>query len=465
MPVTHLEIGGFRSFGTTQTLRFASPNGAAGSGLTILVGPNNSGKSTIIDSLRILQADGMTHFNESERNATYGRGVAISLYEGDHLASRTEVDPRNTAVGGRTRNYKTIKTVYIVPSRRTLPAFFSRHSQSLVEAREYYSQRVEQPTRPDSTAEAFVNRVRSAMQNPGKKAAFQKILERIFDNPPKWYIDVSPENSMYLKVEIPGGGHHTTNGLGEGLISLLFIADALYDSEPGDLIVLDEPELSLHPQQQRAVQQLLSEYSRDRQICYATHSPYFISWSDIANGATISRVFKDASGHTSIRQPARQTLKDLCQFNGNLFNPHTLGINANETFFLSDRIVVTEGQEDVVYTRLLSAELGYEHNWSFFGWGAGGADNIQKVVLLLNELGYLRVVGIVDNDKPEVARALQENFPAYKFVTIPADDIRTKKARTIAYKEGIFDEKDHVRPEYLDASKALLELVDEYLRQ
>ncbi len=44
-------IQGFRSFKEKQELQLAIPNGKVGSGLTYIVGPNNTGKTTIIEGL------------------------------------------------------------------------------------------------------------------------------------------------------------------------------------------------------------------------------------------------------------------------------------------------------------------------------------------------------------------------------------------------------------------------------
>ena len=55
------------------------------------------------------------------------------------------------------------------------------------------------------------------------------------------------------------GGTHNSDGLGEGTVSLLYIADALYDSSSEDVIVIDEPELSLHPEHQRRLRGVLAD--------------------------------------------------------------------------------------------------------------------------------------------------------------------------------------------------------------
>jgi len=53
MSLSSIEILGFRGFATKQKLEIALPDGnTPGSGLTIIVGANNSGKSTITEAFR-----------------------------------------------------------------------------------------------------------------------------------------------------------------------------------------------------------------------------------------------------------------------------------------------------------------------------------------------------------------------------------------------------------------------------
>ena len=73
-------------------------------------------------------------------------------------------------------------------------------------------------------------------------ANFNEVLVKVMDPVPDWTIDQSDEGNHYLKMN-SAGQHHNSDGLGEGIVSLLFIVDALYDSNEGDLIVIDEPEL------------------------------------------------------------------------------------------------------------------------------------------------------------------------------------------------------------------------------
>lgn len=46
-------ICGLRGFSAEKKVNFAIPNGEKGSGLTILVGGNNTGKTTIIEAIKL----------------------------------------------------------------------------------------------------------------------------------------------------------------------------------------------------------------------------------------------------------------------------------------------------------------------------------------------------------------------------------------------------------------------------
>ena len=137
-----------------------------------------------------------------------------------------------------------------------------------------------------------------------------------------WMIDQSDQGQYYLQAN--NDNHfHNSDGLGEGIISLIFIVDALYDSKPDGMIVIDEPELSLHPAYQRRLARLFADYAKDRQIVYATHSPYFVDFTHILNGAEIARVHK-RDGGSSISQLSRSTAAQLRGFLTDHHNPHTL---------------------------------------------------------------------------------------------------------------------------------------------
>jgi predicted ATP-dependent endonuclease of OLD family len=328
--------------------------------------------------------------------------------------------------------------------------------------RDSYSLSVAELYKRGGSFSAIIGRLAEVAAN--QKENFNKVLGKLIYPVPDWIIDRSDAGPQYIKVRTPNGHSHSSEGAGEGLLSLLCITDALYDSNPDELIAIDEPELSLHPAVLRRLDATLGEYSKDRQIVIATHSPYFANPEFIANGATLCRVFLDERGST-LAQLKPSTATQLRSFLENKNNPHVLGLDAREIFFQNDRVILVEGQEDVVFYPDIEKELGLEFEGNFFGWGVGGADNMGIFASFLENLGFAKVVGILDRDKEELAKRLEKDFPAYRFLTIPADDVRTKDARSATSEKIGLLKEGKLLDEFKEATRLVIETVNEYLRQ
>jgi predicted ATPase len=62
-----------------------------------------------------------------------------------------------------------------------------------------------------------------------------------------------------------------------GSRQLLAIIVQIFWSNPGDIIVIEEPEISLHPESQVLLQEMFAEAVRDgKQIIFSTHSPFLV---------------------------------------------------------------------------------------------------------------------------------------------------------------------------------------------
>ena len=146
----------------------------------------------------------------------------------------------------------------------------------------------------------------------------------------------------------------------------------------------------------------------------------------------------------------------------NLNNPHILGLEAKELFFLEDNVIITEGQEDVVIIPKICKELGVELKPSLFGWGAGGASNIKKVLKLLSNLGYEKVTAIFDGDKSNDYEECLNIYQNYDIEILPKDDIRDKKQINIKEKEGITDDHGNIKEENKIVFKELLDKINNY---
>lgn len=446
--IKELSICGFRGFGEKQALQFALPNGQIGSGLTIITGANNSGKTTIIESIRAFNGyyGNTPSFSEGRRNKKANERVELIIKD----KNGNESSIKTVSHGGSS----TVKEgdipfqCYIVQSRRAIPYEFG-HSNENKDSYIRNAQVLE--NQRDSSLSNYQARL---FQIEKEKNKFDKILIQVLGGNFDWTIEQRDSGSYYIKC-MNQSVTHSSEGIGDGIWSIFTICAALFDAEDNSVIVIDEPELSVHPALQKRLLNLLLSYSDRMQIIISTHSPYFINWEAITAGAQLVRVVKEEADTKcyTITDTTRSAFKNLMK---DVNNPHVLGIEANEALFLEDNIILVEGQEDVVILNKICRELKLELNGSFYGWGVGGATKMEAFLMLFQELGYKHVVAILDGDKKDDAERLKDRFTQFTIITLVADDIRDKRCREIKEKNGITTEKGQIKPEFVEYAKKLI---------
>lgn len=113
---------------------------------------------------------------------------------------------------------------------------------------------------------------------PHERSTFESIKSHFSAFFPGWTFTItgqqgSPQNLVFNKdghgFDIP------QENVGTGVVEVLtFIANL--EGKSGNVLVLEEPELHLHPQSQRALQHLIIQSSERNQIFVLTHSPFFV---------------------------------------------------------------------------------------------------------------------------------------------------------------------------------------------
>ena len=464
--ITNLMIHGLRGFGVERTIQFALPNGNHGSGLTIFVGANNSGKTTILEALRSFNSskDNPPSFSERKRNIKCENGKVHLLLQttdvGDYKIDTIESGGSTTTfckVGVNDGEWWDGPRVFVLQSRRFVDYEFN---QSFMERSDYV--RNQQANIHNRTSSIYEFNARLFKMQKNKKT-FDSILKRVLGYDLEWTIEQNDNGMYYLKLII-NGCTHSSEGLGDGIWSVFTICDALYDSEPNGTIAIDEPELSLHPAYQKRILQLFKEYAKDRQIIINTHSPYFVDLDSIVNGAYLYRTTKNADGNIEVFSLSDESRRGISGFLGNINQPHTLGTEAKEMFFLEDKIILTEGQEDVIMYGKAQASVQTQLDGTFFGWGSGGASNILKIAKILQELGYKKVVAIFDGDKPSDLQTFNEQFPKYIGVMISATDVRDKPAVSKPSKEGIMTQRGGLKEAYKTEIIDMFTQINTYLQ-
>ncbi len=463
--ITSVAVRGFRGFREEAILQLAQPTGAPGSGLTVVVGANNTGKSTMWESFDALSRKSAVSFSAGRRNLRTPGGVRIQLERTDGslytLASRSLSTSETRTEWHPSSAGAVPLEIVSVPSRRQFEASFGRNSTA---QRDWMALGPEfTRNRQPSQMSQFTGRLFDLHNDAEKKQAFDKLMEEVVGYPIDWTIDLGDGQygqSYFLKVTTGEGVDHTSEGLGDGIISLIFILDALYDSQETTLLVVDEPELSLHPQLIRRLGQVLARYAASRQIVVFTHSPSLVLWDYIAAGAEIARVYKDGPD-SKLAQVRRETITEVSKARGNWRVPHTLGLDANEALFLDDRIIVVEGPEDAALLPMVASLAGVDLQGNIFGWGAGGEGNVPKIIALLKDLGFTRVVALLDNNVHDTAQRIREAHAGVLVEAIPADDIRDKPEKGVT---GLLDERGKVLKEELEEpTRQVLQRLADYL--
>lgn len=426
MVVKSLKIKGFRGFSEETVLKLAIPNGEDGSGLTVIVGPNNSGKSSIIEAFHTLFND--TQLIPGETINKKNPNVLIEATSIDGTVYSIQATDKNGSFAERRINDTTTQYIdrairpFILSSRRNINSTFNNNANMRRE--DYGGNKDSQDYREQNGYNGnFGSRLIKIFKE--NKDEFNNCLSKVLSPVPDWKIIAKDHNNLSLEFKFNNVSHNSI-GAGDGFINIFNIIDSLYDSKDNNLIIIDEPEVSLHPDLQRKLYELLVEYSKKRQIILCTHSPYFIDWNVILNNSELIRVKKQGE-ESKIYQLTQETKTKIRNLMLNSFNPHILGISANEIFFLNDNVILTEGQDDVICYKNIFKQKGFSINASFFGFGVGGADNTENIVNLLKNLGYDKVYCIFDNDKREISSKIQKKYPEYMTFTISANDVRNKE--------------------------------------
>lgn len=162
------------------------------------------------------------------------------------------------------------------------------------------------------------------------------------------------------------------------------------------LLLVDEPELYLHPQGVRRLREALADLSKSGyQVIFSSHSPFMLSRDNAADTVIVR---KDSKKGTLVKKPLRQAvveaLEDAPAQARVLFE---LG-NLADLYF-TDRIVICEGETDrrllpVAYERLYGHAPELDHI-AFISLGS--CSGIPKALPVLKVMG-IKACAIADLD-------------------------------------------------------------------
>jgi len=105
----------------------------------------------------------------------------------------------------------------------------------------------------------------------------KRLIEQLADLSPGFDdYEVVPEGG-YLQLYVTEGSHTTpARRLSDGTLRFLALLAILLDPSPPPLIVIEEPELGLHPDTLPVIRDLLLDASTRTQLVVTTHSPTLV---------------------------------------------------------------------------------------------------------------------------------------------------------------------------------------------
>lgn len=373
--------------------------------ITILCGKNSSGKSTILSSIA------------SEKHRVIGKRL-VDFDWPYALATNTSLIPANVSEeefnslllstsSARDVWFATDGEAFVAEARRIdddayqqkikniVPAFNSAFADKPVIALLPEIRRVEAGVGPSHVANVnasgagLVAHLFALKNSPPDTEAFH--LYRVLAD---HFLRIS--GGIELDTHWPGGVNNVSLffrqtgkewvassecGLGlQQLVLLLYFAIAA----PAEVVLVEEPEVHMHPDMQRKVLYLMREYST-KQFIMTTHSNVFL------DETLIDRVYQtsyDGTIHVDEATSKAQMLGEL-------------GYSIVDNL-LADIVVLTEGPSDIPIIEEFLMKMGLYERFNIKFWPLGG-DIMSRVDLSVFTQSY-RVVALIDQD-PKSAKA------------------------------------------------------------
>lgn len=274
MKVTSLELSNFRSFERLEPTEFSQIN--------VLVGPNNSGKTSILRALHLLQKGGYNVFPEVRVNSSsatviikisentksnflgvggYGQGaVTININSGNRSSGTISFQYLSDVVGALK-----VEPIENLDPHHFIVPYLSRRKAS------YYQEDVKQEhaLRVNTDMQYLAAKL-SRLANPGfpEYERYSNTCKAILG----FVVTAIPStNGQRPGVYLPDRQTIPIDQMGEGVPNVVALLADLALSK-GKLFLIEEPENDLHPQALKALLDLIIESAQWNQFVISTHS-------------------------------------------------------------------------------------------------------------------------------------------------------------------------------------------------
>jgi putative ATP-dependent endonuclease of OLD family len=291
----------------------------------------------------------------------------------------------------------------------------------------------------------IVNRfVGELLPEGGLEFAIEKIkkeepllsINKLLDEYLKLNIDIRMNDPFILAIDIvlidKQGRVTNASELSSGEKGILHFVFSLFGYDLGNAVmVIDEPELHLHPQMQRYFIEIIKEVKErfDIQFIAATHSPMFIDTDTIDD---VHRFYLDDNKQTQIKNPhIEESQKSLIEI---------LNYTNSSKIFFVDKVILVEGPTDEYFLRFYLEWLR-KHGGDNWGQRAtnyeilsiGGKERVDSWKGFLSRYG-LKVYFIGDWDSISLVSSF--NIKQYETVYLATQRKANKDIKSKGSKDG-----------------------------
>ncbi len=489
MFVKSIRISNYRSFKEDDcTVELAVPNGKPGSGLTVIVGPNNVGKSNLFHAMDFLfnktGADNVKHKQRQTDDTVVqvdivGPGIKDSIEEyvvpeikkapfkalvleqnnQERFSIQRTMDTKPqylelwhekeskyknvSGIDGPIEAWLTFLPLWANTSTEEIATYSAKSiiNKLLGKIIEEIQDHEDYLVLHEQFEKIFGNDERSVLKNKTSMISnevselisdqFAEVGIRFQADPPK--ID---QYIKQIKTLVQDGEETEITEKGNGLQRAIMIALIQVYAKTLNkgkikkpfFLFIDEPELYLNPQSQKVLLRSIRKIAANEQVFIVTHSPYFVDWSDYNNGARIGRAKKE-NGSTNIHW-LNPTTNYSALVSADVIEwqrPYILDTTAKELLF-ADKVLFLEGQEDIGLIRKWLFETTTNIKFDLYGYGVGGFGNYSAYLSLAHDLGLERVAAIYDNGTAETEKMKEDAriSSRYMLCQLKANDIRDK---------------------------------------